>query len=188
MDRAANNALTVTSGYINVSRDKVRGWDFNLRYTRDIGPGKFRLNAKVTNYLEQGGQALPTQPYKDYSGSIGAPEMTGELDLTYTLRNWKVRYGMDWVGSINGYEYYEKYDNVDYRPNYQMKIDDYYLHHMSVQYSGDDWSIIGGIRNIADKDPPVISTGAYSVIGNAPLYSGYDYFGRVYFLSFSKKF
>ncbi|MFT3757240.1 MAG: TonB-dependent receptor [Pseudoxanthomonas sp.] len=188
VDRAANNALTVTSGYINVSRDKVRGWDFNLRYTRDIGPGEFRLNAKVTNYLEQGGQALPTQPYKDYSGSIGAPEMTGELDLTYTLRNWKVRYGMDWVGSINGYEYYEKYDNVDYRPNYQMKIDDYYLHHMSVQYSGDDWSIIGGIRNIADKDPPVISTGAYSVIGNAPLYSGYDYFGRAYFLSFSKKF
>ena len=119
---------------------------------------------------------------------IGAPEYTGQLDLTYDIRNWRVRYGMEWVGSINGYEYYERYDNVDYRPDYLMEIDDYFLHNLSVRYSGDDWSVTGGVRNLMDEDPPIISTGAYTSVGNAPLYSGYDYFGRVFFFNFTKKF
>ncbi|GAA3920015.1 TonB-dependent receptor plug domain-containing protein [Luteimonas lutimaris] len=188
VDRAANDALTVTTGYINVASDKVRGWDFTLRYSRDIGQGQFRANAVVSHFLEQSGRTFPSDPYKDWSGSLMAPEYTGALDLTYALRGWEVRYGLDWVGSIDGYEYYKKYDDVDYTPYYQMKIDDYYLSHLSLRYKADDWSITGGIRNVADKDPPKISTAAYNVIGNAPLYSGYDYFGRVYFMNFTKEF
>lgn len=188
VDRAANNSLTVTTGYINVASDKVRGWDFTARYVRDIGPGEFRANAVVSHYLEQSGRTFPSDPYKDFSGVIGAPEYTGQLDLTYDIRNWKVRYGLEWVGSINGYEYYERYDNVDYRPDYLMEIDDYFLSNLSVQYKGDDWSVTGGVRNLADKNPPIISTGAYTAVGNAPLYSGYDYIGRVFFFNFSKKF
>ncbi|KAF1698944.1 TonB-dependent receptor [Pseudoxanthomonas jiangsuensis] len=188
VQRAANNSLTVTTGYINVARDKVRGWDFTTRYARDIGQGRFVANLAVTSFLEQGGQTLPSVEYKDYSGTIGAPELTGQLDLNYTIRNWRVRYGLDWVGSVESYSYYEKYDGVDYRPTYQMAIDDYFLHNLSLKYTGDDWSVTGGIRNVADKDPPVVSTGAYTTIGNAPLYSGYDYFGRTFFLNFSKEF
>ena len=185
---ALRTTATVTTGYINVASDKVRGWDFTARYVRDIGPGEFRANAVVSHYLEQSGRTFPSDPYKDFSGMIGAPEYTGQLDLTYDIRNWKVRYGLEWVGSINGYEYYERYDNVDYRPDYLMEIDDYFLSNLSVQYKGDDWSVTGGVRNLADKNPPIISTGAYTAVGNAPLYSGYDYIGRVFFFNFSKKF
>ncbi|MCR6684934.1 TonB-dependent receptor [Pseudoxanthomonas sp.] len=188
VQRAATNALTVTTGYLNVARDKVRGWDFNVRYSRDIGQGEFVANAAVTSFLERGGQSLPTIEYKDYAGTIGAPELTGQLDLNYTIRNWRVHYGLDWVGSVESYSYYEKYDGVDYRPDYLMEIDDYFLHNLSLRYSGDDWSVTGGVRNVADKDPPVVSTGGYTTIGNAPLYSGYDYFGRTFFLSFKKDF
>ncbi|HZW17504.1 MAG TPA: TonB-dependent receptor [Luteimonas sp.] len=190
VQRDGSDALTITTGYVNVASDKVRGWDFTLRYTRDIGQGEFRANAMVSHYLEQSGRTFPTDPYKDYAGSMYnyAPDYTGALDLTYGIRNWEVRYGLDWVSSINGYDYYKKYDDFDYSPYYQMKVDDYFLSHLSVRYKADDWSITGGIRNVADKDPPKISTGAYSVIGNAPLYSGYDYFGRVYFMNFTKEF
>ena len=190
VERAANDAMTVTTGYINVASDKVRGWDFTLRYTRDIGQGVFRANAVVSHYLEQSGRTFPTDPFKDWSASMYnyAPEYTGELDLTYGIRNWEVRYGLDWVSSIDGYEYYKTYDDFDYTPYYLMKVDDYFLSHLSLRYKADDWSIRGGIRNIADKDPPKISAGAYSVVGNAPLYSGYDYLGRTYFLNFTKEF
>jgi len=46
------------------------------------------------------------------------------------------------------------------------------------------------VRNFADKEPPTISPGAgiYNTVGNAPLYSGYDYFGRTFFVNLSKKF
>src|SRR5690606_13400931 len=129
-------------------------------------------NAAVTHYLEQSGRTFPNDPYKDANGSINVPEDTGQLDLTYAIRNWEVRYGLDWIGSINGYKYYDKYDNTDYRPDYQMMIDDYFISSLSVRYTGDDWSATVGIRNLADKDPPVISTGAATTVGNAPLYSG----------------
>ena len=185
---AGTNQLTVTSGYVNVASDKVRGWDFNLRYTRDIGPGEFRANAAVTHYLEQSGRTFPSDPYKDFNGYINAPDYTGQLDLSYSFHNWEVHYGLDWIGSINGYTYYEKYDDMDYRPYYQMKLDDYYLSNLSLQYRGDDWSTTIGIRNLADKDPPTISAGVVNLVGNSPLYSGYDYFGRTLFFNISKKF
>ncbi|TQM12793.1 TonB-dependent receptor-like protein [Pseudoxanthomonas sp. 3HH-4] len=187
--RNANNTLNVTTGYINVATDKVRGWDFTARYVRDIGQGEFRATAMVSHYLEQLGQTFPTDPVRDYAGSLNSPEFTGQLNLSYKLRNWRVRYGLDWVDAINGYEYYEKYFDTDYRDTYQMETDHYFLHSASVQYSGDDWAITGGIRNIADKEPPRISTsGATNMIGNAPLYSGVDYFGRTFFVNFTKDF
>lgn len=188
VQRHATNALTVTTGYINVARDKVRGWDYNLRYGRDIGAGEFVANVQVTHFLEQGGQTLPTIEYRDANGMVGVPDYTGQMDLNYSINGWRFRYGVEWVGATESYSYYDRYFDTDYRPTYLMKTDDYYLHNMSVKYSGDDWSVTAGVRNVADKDPPKVSTGAYTTIGNAPLYSGYDFFGRNYFVSFTKKF
>jgi outer membrane receptor protein involved in Fe transport len=45
-----------------------------------------------------------------------------------------------------------------------------------------------GIRNVFDKKPPSISSGFYNRVGNAPLYSGYDYAGRTFFVNVSKTF
>ncbi|MGB3873572.1 MAG: TonB-dependent receptor [Stenotrophomonas sp.] len=188
VSRDANNGLTVTSGYVNVSTSVVRGWDYTLRYTKDIGPGEFRANAVVSKFLEQAGKTFPDDPFKDSNGTIGSPEMTGQLSLSYKVRNWNFHYGLDWVDAVSSYAYYDKYDDFDYRPYYQMAIDEHYTSNAAVQYSNDGWKFTVGVRNLADKDPPVISSGAYSVIGNAPLYSGYDMFGRSYHMSISKKF
>ena len=187
--RNANNSLSVTTGYVNVATQVARGWDFTARYTRDIGPGTFRANAAVTHYLEQGGQTFPDEAYKNGNGTMGSPDFTGQLDLSYNVRNWLVRYGMDWVGDVSDYAYYDTYDEFDYRPYYQMEINDYFLHNVSMRYSGDKWSVTAGVRNLADKDPPSgISTGAATVIGNSLLSSSYDYLGRSYFLNFTKSF
>jgi len=189
VDRAANNTLSVTTGYINVASDKVRGWDFTLRYVRDIGLGEFRTTAQVSHYLEQSGRTFPTDPTRDYSGSLNAPEFTGQLDLSYRIRNWTARYGLEWVDSINGYEYYERYFDTDYRDTYLMETDDYFVSSLSAQYRGDDWSVTGGVRNLTDKNPPIVSNGAgVNRVGNASLYSGYDYFGRTYFVNFARDF
>jgi hypothetical protein len=44
------------------------------------------------------------------------------------------------------------------------------------------------VRNLFDEVPPTISFGAYYRIGNAPLYGGYDYFGREALLQLAKQF
>ncbi|TDK32694.1 TonB-dependent receptor plug domain-containing protein [Luteimonas terrae] len=187
--RGANNSLSVTSGYVNISESLVRGWDFTARYVRDIGPGSFRTTAQISNYLDQAGRTFPTDPLRNNTGRITAPQYAGNLDLSYRVRNWQVRYGLDWVSSTNDYDYYDTYFDTDYRQDYLMETGNYFLSSLSLQYNGDDWSATVGSRNIGDKEPPMISANAgYNRVGNAPLYSGYDYFGRTFFFNVSKSF
>lgn len=180
-----SNALTVHDSYINLASDNVRGYDFNLRYNRDIGPGAFRATAQVTRFLEQSSRLFSTDPLEDFNGMINNPTYTGTLDLSYTINAWRVHYGLDWVDNMSSYAYYEEDPATS---AYKLSVPNYFTSNMSLQYNGKSWSITGGVRNIGDKEPPVISSGVYNRVGNAPLYSGYDYFGRSYFVNVNKQF
>jgi outer membrane receptor protein involved in Fe transport len=71
---------------------------------------------------------------------------------------------------------------------YKMDTPVYVLHSASLQYKADKWSATAGVRNIADRKPPSISQGFTNRVGNAPLYSGFDYFGRTFFVNVTKSF
>jgi outer membrane receptor protein involved in Fe transport len=57
-----------------------------------------------------------------------------------------------------------------------------------VQYTGEGWTATVGVRNLLNEDPPTISSGYYNRVGNAPLYSSYDYLGRTAFVNLTKSF
>ncbi len=185
--RNANNSLTVQNGYFNLSTDKVRGLDFTTRYVRDIGPGEFRATAQVSKFLEQSSKVFEADPLVDYNGLVNNPEMTASLDLSYKVKSWRFRYGAEWVDSMSSYDYYGEDPATSM---YKLSVPSYLLHSASVQYTGDKWSVTAGARNIADKTPPTISNGAgiWNTVGNSPLYSGYDYFGRMFFVNVTKSF
>ncbi len=180
-----NRALTVDNSYINVSTDVVRGYDFTVRYTRDIGPGTLLANAVITKYLEQSSKLFPDDPLVDSNGRLQVPKMTGSLDVQYKWKEWKVRYGMDWIDKMSDYDFFGEDPATS---TYKMDTPAYYLHHLSLQYTGDKWSATAGVRNLENKTPPSISQGFANRVGNAPLYSGFDYFGRTYFVNVSKTF
>ena len=180
-----NRSLIVNDSYINLSSSNVRGYDFTVRYLRNIGPGQFRANALVTQYKEQSGKVFPTDPLVDSNGRIGAPKMTGTLDLSYKAKQWTVHYGMEWVGRMSEYAFYGEDPATS---TFKMDTPNYYLHNYSVQYTGDKWSVTAGVRNAADKKPPSISQGFANRVGNAPLYSGFDYIGRSFFVNVNKSF
>jgi len=48
--------------------------------------------------------------------------------------------------------------------------------------------VSGGVNNLADEEPAYISQGAGSNRGGRITASGYDQFGRSYFLSLTKSF
>ncbi|MFI8719626.1 TonB-dependent receptor plug domain-containing protein [Stenotrophomonas sp. NPDC077464] len=185
------NAITVTNGFINVATEKVRGLDFTARYVRDIGPGEFRSTVQVTHFIEQTDQLFPEDPKVDYVGMLRTPQNTATLDLAYKWKNWQVRYGLDWIDKTDSYDYYEENNPGLFDPatsQYKLYTPNYFLQAFSVQYDADKWSVTAGVRNLADKDPPTISQGVYNTVGNAPLYSGYDYFGRSYFVNVTYAF
>ena len=180
-----NNALTVYDSYVNLAMDKVRGYDFTLRYTRDVGPGTLRANVQVTHFTEQSNKLFADDDLTDYNGMLNTPAYTGTFDLVYSWNKWRARYGLEWVDSMQSYDYYGLNPETSV---YKFDVPSYFTHAVSAEYTGDKWSVIAGVRNLRNETPPVISSGAYNRVGNAPLYSGYDYVGRTYFVNVSKSF
>lgn len=198
VSRDANNRLTVNNNYINLSTDKVKGFEFNLRYQVDIGPGRLLLNALVTKYTEQSSRLFADDPLNDANGIITQPDWTGSFDATYRVGKVTLRYGLDWVGSDHSrtYNYISlddagvvDPDTLDFvKQNYYLEVPNYFLHSVSVQFDVGNFELTAGVKNLFDKDPPRISADIFSLIGNAPLYSGYDYVGRTFFVNATAKF
>lgn len=181
----ANNQLTVHDSYVNLATDNVKGLDYTVRYRKDVGPGTALFNLGVTQYTEISSKLFADDPLEDFTGMIDNPEFTGTADLSYAWSEWRVRYGVEWIQGTDSYAYYEEDPATS---QYDLATDDYWLHNASVQYSADGWTATVGVRNVFNDDPPTISSGVYNRVGNAPLYSGYDYLGRTAFVNLTKSF
>ncbi|MFN3669434.1 MAG: TonB-dependent receptor plug domain-containing protein [Brevundimonas sp.] len=186
----ADGSLTVFDSYTNISSQVVEGIDWNIRYTRALGPGQLLVNGQLTQYLSQASRTFATDPLDEFNGEIGSPEYSATADVSYAMGDWRVRYGVEWLAATDSYERvgFTDADLQDPEFDYVFDTPDYFLHNASVQYSSDDWTVTGGVRNLFDEQPPLISSQAYSLVGNSPLYSGYDYVGRTFFLNLAKRF
>lgn len=189
---ATTAALTVQDNYINISTDRVKGLDYSLRYTHPLAGGQLRLSAEVSQYLDQSSRVLPTDPLIDANRTIGAPEFTGTFEAQYKIKQWRFYWGMEWINSMDSYGYLTTLGATGYADyvssKYVMRTAPYFLHNASIAWQGDRFGITAGVRNIFNTDPPMISASQYNRVGNAPLYSGYDYVGRTYFVNFQAKF
>ena len=121
----------------------------------------------------------------EYNGSINWPEWSGLLDLTYTVSDWKFRYGVEWIDSMESYTLLGEPKEASI---HDYEVGSYLEHFASVRFNNGSWEVTGGVRNLLNEEPPTISQGFYNRVGNAPLYSGYDYVGRRVFLQLAKKF
>ena len=163
----------------------MKGLDYTVRYRKDVGPGTALFNLAITQYTEISNKLFAEDPLEDYTGMIDNPEFTGTADVSYAWDKWRVRYGVEWIQGTDSYAYYGEDPATS---DYDLATDDYWLHNTSVQYASDGWTATLGVRNLFNDNPPTISSGVYNRVGNAPLYSGYDYLGRTAFVNLTKSF
>ncbi|MEO6113174.1 MAG: TonB-dependent receptor [Sphingomicrobium sp.] len=196
--RDANQNLTVTSGFVNLSTDIVKGYEFAGRFAAEVPGGQFTLNANVTKYTEQSDRLFPEEFLLDSNGTLNTPDWVGSFDATYRTGPVTFRYGLTWLnGSSGTYDFFATSRQTgevnealaqDFRDSYILETDDYFLHSASVQFDiAKRYEFTVGVRNLLNKQPPRISA-AVNTIGNAPLYSGLDYTGRQYFANVNFKF
>lgn len=196
--RDANNILSVTSGFVNLSEDIVKGYEFSGRFATDLFGGRFTFNANVTKYTEQSDRTFPEEILLDANGTTNVPDWVGNFDATYRTGATTFRYGVSWFDSSSGTAEYNQTSRTTGVVNqaavdqlnefYQIEVPDYFLHSASVQFDiADNFEMTLGVRNLFDKQPPKITV-YYTTIGNAPLYSGYDYTGRQWFINTNFKF
>ncbi|WP_242121165.1 TonB-dependent receptor plug domain-containing protein [Sphingomonas lacusdianchii] len=200
VQRDTNQALTVTSSFVNLSENIVKGFEFNGRYAREVLGGRFILNANVTKYTEQSTRLFPEEFLTDSNGILTAPDWVGNFDATFSIDPVTIRYGLDWTGGDRNRTYsYFAFDNLtgevdadleqQYRDNYYLEADSYFLHSLSLQFNVQkQYQFTIGVRNLLDTKPPRISAVGFTTIANAPLYSGYDLVGRQFFANANVKF
>jgi outer membrane receptor protein involved in Fe transport len=182
----SSNALTVNDSFVNLATDIVRGFDYTARYTNTVGNGKLRLNLTVTEFRSQANKLFADDALDEFNGTIASPKWSGVLDVNYEIKNWRLYYGLNWVGKTSSYDYYGEDPATS---TYKLDTPDYFTHTVSLGYKTDTWRLTAGVRNLTDVKPPQISAQAgYNRVGNAPLYSGYDYVGRTYYVNASKTF
>jgi outer membrane receptor protein involved in Fe transport len=185
--RDVNGDLAVDDNFINIARQVAEGMDFNVRYTRGVGPGRFTADVRATRYSDQKNRLLPGDLMDELNGTITAPKWVGDLDLGYTWRNWSGYYGLVFVGAQDSNAYYGIDPAVD---PYDYRASAYLQHNLSARYTGaSDWEVVLGVRNLTDVAPRTITPGQYANrAGNSFIYSAYDYFGRRAYLTLTKSF
>lgn len=213
--RASNFYCTLVSGreqvqgtlvsfdnpYLNIAKQKTTGIDFSGRYGAEFLDGKFVANLRATRMLKSIYQSTEdTEPFDyvgwiGFQGTVGGPKWTGDLDLRFERGPWTFRYGVKYIGPMDGSEDAPPVFFAGEEVELDLHAGTYWEHGASVQW---DWNekaqVTFGVNNLFNVDPKVVSTHATSSaydpvrIGNFFNYSGYDILGRTLFMNVTRKF
>lgn len=192
---APNNITTVYNKYININSQRIRGYDLQLDYDHDFSFGKVSVSGQLTYTLEDSTSLFDSAAESGFTtsnqvGYIGRPKTVGLIDASLERGDWTFNWHGDYVSSTENRDLspifrYQGYDNArrDIRAGWQFR------HSVSVEYEQSDWSLMVGVRNLFDQEPPLMSTGTATRYGNTPAFATqYDWFGRTYFVRLGYKF
>ena len=195
----------IDAGFINRDSERVRGVDLNLSYDHDVRifdrVVSLRFEATGHRLIQRTTLQINDQGDRDEQFEHRLwrfPEHRAELRLQASYKRvratWESRYignqiphpdGVDdWLHANSGNP---RSDTCLGPPDDVLCRDldeagDYWVHNMGVTYSGDSWSVNGGMRNVFDRAPPIVDGNEVFSINNTPLSAGYDLRGRIMFL------
>ena len=202
----------IDRGFVNRDRERVRGVDVNM--TADTTVTVFdrpidlsfevnghRLIERTTLYVNDAGQRTSRR----YAGQWFYNRHKAEMALRVDYDRWRLSWQSRYLGSNIGYHDFEPVfgDVQENTPpsstclgpptDMQCKdvetAPDYWIHHAAFTYRGDEWQIVGGLRNVFDKAPPQVDGNwLWAEINNTPRGAGYDLNGRVYFVTATLNF
>ncbi|MCF4008056.1 TonB-dependent receptor domain-containing protein [Rheinheimera sp. UJ63] len=183
----------VRGGYLNTAEQKVRGVDFKATYQDTFSYGDLRVVWNHTNQIERSFQQFSDSDRLYYITRVGNPKHVGTLATTVTRDDWQFNWNISYYSKTSNYHLYQNGNNTTLRGvpvTFVAETPTYILHAASVSYSyGDNLDVTVGLANMFDKQPPVVSPTALSVVGNVPLFaSQLDYLGRRAFFNMTYTF
>jgi outer membrane receptor protein involved in Fe transport len=186
----------VRQSFFNLDTYRLKGLDFEARYTTPLGSGTLGLGA-IATYLMDKKIASPGGAPIDYAGEVGGVSGFGMPDFKATISaNYDVgRFGMyaqaRYIGSgvydIAGpYSAPEGLSAADNKVGAVVYVDLSARYKLDGLLGGSDAEIYAGVDNLFDRDPPIIPVDFISNTGtNAAIY---DVIGRKFFVGLRAKF
>lgn len=198
-----NQIGNIDASFVNVGEETSVGWDLNARLTGAFDFGDVIWLNAATFSTERQTQVFAGDTINELKGTYGNPELRYNSNVIVNLGDswsfsWVARFidetTADAVArSAQGADC----DNFQVRPDILdtteataavCDADSAWYHDLSATYTRDTWSVTGGIRNVADEQPPLIDDDAGSNRLNRVTSSGYDQFGRRFFVNVTKAF
>ena len=153
--------------------------------------GNLNFRLLWSHLLHKADQETSADPFFDYDGTIGQtvgsanPDNKAVLTTTWNSGDFSVRYNLRWIDSMDVVN-----NNAQFTRSTGLapSVSSYTYHDLSGRWSNDKFSVILGIANLTDKDPPIYTTNAQAGIQSNTDPSTYDVLGRRYFLELSTRF
>ncbi len=190
------NIGEVRDSYINVNEQSTRGIDLELRYEHEFDFGDLTVDLSATKTLEDINLLFDSAEESgfdtnDFNGTIGDPEFVGSPD--FRLRRGDLTYSwfIDYIGEADNVPFYAGSDFTYFGvPATRINSTDAWLSHdVSLRWTQDNYTLTGGISNIFNAVPPVISDGGGQRVGNVALGgTQYGWRGRTLFARLTTRF
>jgi iron complex outermembrane receptor protein len=178
----------IRNSFLNINSQENRAIDLTTRYDHEFAWGDFSIQGQFTWQLEDVISLFAGNPI-DTNGDVGEPDWVGNIDLRVDRGDWTYFWGIDMIGKASEAEDIGD-RNAAGTTLYKVHTEFTAYHDVSVRYTGDQWTIAGGISNLFDEQPPTLTrggiTGQYATQGLAVLASQYDYVGRGAFVRLTR--
>ncbi|HLG89656.1 MAG TPA: TonB-dependent receptor [Alphaproteobacteria bacterium] len=187
----------------NIGAQQTDGIDVDMSYSVDaetVGlplTGTFLINGQANylindNLLAGGNVTAQAGTYDLYGGDAAEPRWKALLTLGYSQDNWSVSWSTRYYGGVKNVSRASDCEGGsvpcpavgagDYEGNEAAGV---FYHDISATYSFDKYTVVVGVDNLFDKDPPFLfPTGQSNAAGAA----GYDFVGRFVYMRASAKF
>lgn len=151
------------------------GLDINASYHVPIDYNNaLTFGADIQDVMAYKTQTQPNQPFVSYLGTdYGPMKWVANGTITYTHGPWALTYMLRYT---DGFNYYP---NSSYGPGLSMwyKVDQTFYHDLMVTYTGNIYTVTGGVKNLGGQDPTFYANGSYNTAPGI-----YDYSGRYIYL------
>lgn len=191
----AHMITDIYAQYVNINRQRVRGYDLTANWDHEFGFGKFGLETQVTYTVEDVAQIFDSAEASglsdsDQLGYVGRPDLVANIGLNLRRGDWSYNWLTTYIGDTSNTDITNTF-TYQGRPNSYRDItaDERYYHTVSASYIQPDFEILVGVANVFDKEPPVMTTGTATRYGNMPAFATqYDLYGRTPYVRLKYRF
>ncbi|PLK22797.1 hypothetical protein C0V72_12905 [Porphyrobacter sp. TH134] len=188
---------TVDASFINVGEITARGIDIATSFGTELGFWKIDGEAVYLNWstatailLEQEEQVAPTAPRDDNVGEIGSPGTRffntfslGWRGINFLMQNRFIGSQQQDDTPVTAFSVFGR------DPSGQLTrpvswVGSQWIHDIAISFTRGKYTISAGINNVTDEEPPLVDFGVGAPNNNnAVTGTGYDLFGRSFFVS-----
>jgi outer membrane receptor protein involved in Fe transport len=166
----------------NLANQEVRGIDFQVDYSSDLGPGVFRGKLIASNLLNWKEAITTADPFEEFAG-------TAQSNIAGVLPEWKtsLNFGYTW-GGFDGdirWRYIDETTDLSF-PDFKLDAVSYYDLTLGYSFEGfaEGLRVRGGVINLSDEQPIIYPSQQQS--NTDP--STYDVLGRRWFVNLTYSF